>query len=261
MFFSIIVPCFNSEAYIEETINSLLSQTYHNYEIIVIDGASTDSTLDILQKHGNSICVYSEPDGGMYDAINKGILRAKGDIISYLNSDDLYHPDTLLSIVQYLKKTPLAVADFLLYSDLHIVDQNTRLIRTHYYPHHDLNTFLLSNHSLIGQPASFWARSLHYKHHIWFDTNLRMAADYKFYIQARLSGISFIKLTNALAYYRVHSSSLTSTLQSINKKELETIKADFPTCHSALSLTNYIRTLIFYYSMNFSRKLIRHLFQ
>jgi hypothetical protein len=88
-----------------------------------------------------------------------------------------------------------------------------------------------------------------------------MAADYKFYIQARLSGTSFIKLTSTLAYYRVHSSSLTSTLQSKNKKELAIIKANFPICCDVLSLTNYIRVLIFYYIVNFSRKLMSKLFQ
>ncbi|MPW86995.1 glycosyltransferase, partial [Moraxella catarrhalis] len=88
---SVITACFNSEKTIEDTILSVLHQTYKNIEYIIIDGASTDSTLEIIQKYRDQIaCVMSEKDKGIYDAMNKGIKRSSGDIIALLNSDDFY---------------------------------------------------------------------------------------------------------------------------------------------------------------------------
>ena len=88
---SIITVSFNSKATIEDTILSVLSQGHKNIEYIVVDGGSTDGTLEIISKHKNRIArVVSEPDKGMYDAINKGIRLATGDIIGLLHSDDVY---------------------------------------------------------------------------------------------------------------------------------------------------------------------------
>ena len=97
---SIITVCFNSEETIVSTLNSVLSQTYDDIEHIIIDGGSIDRTLDILEqyKFKNKIIV-SEPDEGIYDAMNKGIKLAKGDIITILNSDDIYQSSSTISDV------------------------------------------------------------------------------------------------------------------------------------------------------------------
>lgn len=89
---SIITVCYNSSATIEETINSVINQSYKNIEYIVVDGKSTDNTLSIVKKFGDKISQYiSEPDNGIYDAMNKGIALATGDIIGILNSDDVFY--------------------------------------------------------------------------------------------------------------------------------------------------------------------------
>src|SRR6266540_3676763 len=93
--FSIIVPSYNQGHFISQTIDSILNQSYKNVEILVIDGGSTDSTVEILKKYKGKIFWLSEKDRGQTHAINKGLALAKGDIITFLNSDDYYLDGTL----------------------------------------------------------------------------------------------------------------------------------------------------------------------
>lgn len=99
---SIITVCFNAEKHLEETIRSVLGQQYPHIEYIIIDGASRDGTLDIIHKYGDRISkVVSEPDAGLYDAMNKGLRHATGDYVFFLNADDaLYAPDTLEKMLE-----------------------------------------------------------------------------------------------------------------------------------------------------------------
>ena len=99
---SIITVTKNSEKFLQETIDSLSKQTHHNFEHIVIDGASTDATLSIIKKNSDKITNWiSEPDQGLYYAMNKGLDLCSGDIIGILNSDDIYFPDTLSTVNKY----------------------------------------------------------------------------------------------------------------------------------------------------------------
>jgi glycosyltransferase len=96
---SIITVCYNAEKYLEEAIESVLSQDYDNFEYIIIDGGSTDGTLDIIRKYEDRLAYWvSEPDRGIYDAMNKGIAKASGDIIGMINSDDYYFPDAFKKV-------------------------------------------------------------------------------------------------------------------------------------------------------------------
>lgn len=103
---SIVTPSFNSEKFIRETINSVINQSYDNIEHIIVDGASTDETLDIIKEFENkySLKWISEPDNGMYDAIEKGFKMASGDIYSWLNSDDMYLPWAVDVAVNHLSQ-------------------------------------------------------------------------------------------------------------------------------------------------------------
>lgn len=94
--FTIITVCYNSAATIEKTIKSVLGQSFTDFEYIIIDGASTDGTLDIINKYRSGIAtVVSEPDKGIYYAMNKGLSLARGRIVGIINSDDWYEPDAL----------------------------------------------------------------------------------------------------------------------------------------------------------------------
>ena len=113
---SIITVTKNSEKYLERNILSINNQAYKNYEHIIIDGGSTDKTLDIIHKHRKKIKYFiSEKDKGLYDAMNKGIKKSSGNIIGILNSDDIYYKDALKIVNKYFNK--YSKIDFLLKQD------------------------------------------------------------------------------------------------------------------------------------------------
>ena len=104
---SIITVTLNSEKYLNETLKSIFNQKYKNYELIIIDGKSNDKTLDIIKKNIKKIHLYkSEKDKGIYDAFNKGIRLASGDLIGIVNSDDVLKPNALKILVKYYNRYP-----------------------------------------------------------------------------------------------------------------------------------------------------------
>ena len=108
---SIITVTKNSESFLQETIDSLSKQTYQNFEHIIVDGSSTDKTIDIIKKNSNKITKWiSEPDKGLYYAMNKGLDLCSGDVIGILNSDDIYFPDALRIVNEYFLRNEI---DFL----------------------------------------------------------------------------------------------------------------------------------------------------
>jgi len=118
-FISIVTPSLNQGEYIEENIKSVLNQEYPNFEHIIIDGGSTDGTIDILKKYKHLIWI-SERDRGQSAAINKGFRRAKGEIIGWLNSDDCYEPNTFCTIVQELNR---AEHKYVVFGDSYVIDE------------------------------------------------------------------------------------------------------------------------------------------
>lgn len=130
---SIITVCYNSVATIEETIRSILSQDYPNIEYIIVDGLSTDGTLSVIQKYKDKIsAVYCEKDKGVYDAMNKGIAKASGEIIGLLNSDDVYaHSSVISEVAQQFMQYPIdACYGDLIYFSSHRPDRIYRYWRS-----------------------------------------------------------------------------------------------------------------------------------
>ena len=157
---SIVTPTLNQGRFIEATIRSIKAQTYTNFEHIVVDGGSTDQTLEILRRHESTYPMrwVSEPDRGMYDAVNKGMRLATGEILAYLNSDDLYFPWTLAAAVEGLQRHSDAGA---VYGDSIKIDLASGV-------QHALFGLPLSRTvvaragpwaGLIVQPTVFWRRS------------------------------------------------------------------------------------------------------
>lgn len=126
--FSVITVCYNAEATIEDTIQSVISQTYHHVEYIIVDGASKDRTMDIVNRYRDRIAVVvSEPDQGLYDAMNKGIRLATGDYLCFLNAGDSFHEDdTLQQMVHSIHTFQLPDV---LYGETELVDHEGHFLR------------------------------------------------------------------------------------------------------------------------------------
>lgn len=148
---SIITPSFNQAEFLEETITSVITQDYPNIEYIVIDGASTDGSLEIIKRYASKIKYWvSEPDHGQAEAINKGFLKATGEIIAWINSDDYYLPGTISSVVSAFQKYEDCG---LVYGDLLSVDKDGVIFNILRYGDWGLDELMRFN--IIGQPSVF----------------------------------------------------------------------------------------------------------
>lgn len=175
MLVSIVTPSLNQGAYIDRTIRSVAEQTHANVEHIVVDGGSMDDTLTILQRHPRLHWV-SEPDGGMYEAVNKGLRLAKGEVLAYLNADDRYFPWTIASVVEAFQRHP--EADFV-FGDALKIDDVTGAAQVVLQPP---NAEALVRAGFLVQPTVFWRRRV-YEAEGAFDEGLRFVADCDYWIR------------------------------------------------------------------------------
>ena len=153
---SIITPSFNQAAFLEQTLRSVLEQDHPNNEYIVIDGASTDGSVELIQKYQDRLAFWvSEKDSGQAEAINKGLARATGDIVAWINSDDFYFPGAIASAVKVFETHPEAG---LVYGDTVAVDEKGEFIHFPKYAQWSLEDLLTFN--IIGQPAVFMRRDV-----------------------------------------------------------------------------------------------------
>lgn len=167
---SIITICYNSSKTIEQTILSVLGQTYQNYEYIVIDGGSTDGTVDILHKYSRKINWISEPDRGIYDAMNKGIRLSKGEWLNFMNAGDCFASnDVLEKIFSYEYPEDIKF----LYSDTYFENKNFQ------------RTFAPHDHTImrINHQSSIYKKELHYEHGFYVVTPKIIISDLLFFLQ------------------------------------------------------------------------------
>ena len=202
---SIITPTLNRAQLIETAIQSVLDQHYPNVEHIIIDGGSTDGTLDVLSKYPK-LKVVSEPDKGMYDALNKGIALASGEIIGILNSDDYYAPKVFTSIAQYFSAENVdAVA-----GQVGIVDI-TKGIMASSITHNPGNGENLIRHSILEPPyinSYFLTKSVFQRIGL-FDTQYKIASDRDFMLRFALGHFKIVVVDDPVYYYLQHSGSMT----------------------------------------------------
>ena len=153
---SIITPSYNQVQYLEDTIRSVTQQDYPNLEYIVVDGGSTDGSREVIKKYQDEFAWWiSEPDQGQADAVNKGFRRARGEIVAWLNSDDLYLPGVISSVVDLFQKNPAAGV---IYGDAVSADADGRLLNELRFSNWGTRDFLQFN--IICQPAVFMKRSI-----------------------------------------------------------------------------------------------------
>lgn len=178
--FSIITVTYHAESVLEETILSVVSQTYHNIEYIIVDGASKDRTLSIVNKYRDKIqAVVSEPDKGLYDAMNKGLKMAKGEYVCFLNAGDTFHEDdTLQFIVHQLNKSN--VLPDVIYGETALVDAQRHFVRMRRLQTPDtLNWKSFRQGMLVCHQAFIAKRALAET----YDLNYRFSADFDWCIR------------------------------------------------------------------------------
>lgn len=173
---SIITVCYNSEATIRQTIESVISQDYEKIQYIIIDGGSTDQTLKIIKQFPEAVdkCV-SEPDRGVYDAMNKGISQANGDLIAFLNADDIYaYPQAVRDMVNLIINDKVDAA----YADLMYVDRykDNKIVRKWKTGPYKTDAF---RYGWVPPHPTFFCKKSVYKELGVFDTNFEVAADFE----------------------------------------------------------------------------------
>jgi len=180
---SIVTPSYNQALYLEQTIQSVLEQAYPRIEYIVVDGASTDNSFEIIKKYNDRLAYWiSEKDSGQAEAINKGFARARGEILAWLNSDDYYLPDTVSAVVRCFEENPDVV---MAYGDMLAVDGNGQTINLLKYKQLSLEDLL--SFQIIGQPSVFFRRSALEKAGL-LDTSFHFMLDHHLWIRLAQEG-------------------------------------------------------------------------
>lgn len=194
---SIVTPSYNKGAYVEATIQSVLSQTHANVEYIVMDGGSTDGTLDIVRRYEDRLRWISEPDKGQADAINKGWRMCTGEILAYLNADDTYFPWTVQTVVDFFAANPDVD---MVYGHCQFIDDKGAGLRTVPTGDFDLPS-LITGPNTVPQPTVFFRRKV-LDDTGYLNVNLHMGLDYDFAIRVAIKHrVRF--LPRLLATYRL----------------------------------------------------------
>jgi len=196
------MPSFNMEGYLPRTIESVLSQDYPHIEYIVMDGGSTDGTMEILKSYGDRLQYFSEPDKGPSDAVHKGFQRARGDIFAWLGADDLYLPGAVRTGVEALMALPEIDV---VYGEGNWIDEHDAVIRR--YPTLPFNPKDLEWDCFICQPASFMRASAYRR--CGLDPDVNFSFDYDLWIRMAKAGIRFQMIPQYLAGSRMHQGAKT----------------------------------------------------
>ncbi|MDX1523838.1 MAG: glycosyltransferase family 2 protein, partial [Anaerolineae bacterium] len=211
---SIVTPSFNQAQFIEETIHSIHDQNYPNLEHMVIDGGSTDGTVELLRRYEDRLSWVSEQDNGQTEAINKGFRQASGDLVAWLNSDDLYLPHTLRTVAHFFQQNP---GTDLLFGDCVIIDSTGQPLLERKEIPFDIGV-LLWGLNYICQPTVFMRRSL-LDIIGYLDETLHYGMDLDYWLRAAIAGARIRHTPQFLAQARWHAGA--KTLSALPKMEAE----------------------------------------
>jgi len=217
----------NGENTLEETILSVINQTYQNFEYIIVDGASTDGTLDIIKKYEDRIDYWiSEPDKGIYDAMNKGIDLATGEYIALLNSDDWYEIDTFEVIAKKIKEVKADIY----YGMIRVIDRQSKISIFVYG--YDIS---IISKNMITHPTCFISREIYSK--FKYDINYKSASDYDLIIRVYKDNVVFYFIEKIMTNFRTGgiSWSISNEIETLDIRK----KYRFISCYSY-----YFRILI-----------------
>ncbi|HXE54271.1 MAG TPA: glycosyltransferase family 2 protein [Tepidisphaeraceae bacterium] len=217
---SIVTPSYNQAPFIEWTVRSVLLQRYPELEYIVMDGGSTDGSREILDRYSNRFAHYvSEKDKGQADAVARGLEKSTGQIMAYLNSDDMLAPGALWFVANFFDRHPDVAA---IYSHRCTVDESNIAFSYWILPPH--SNYLMCRWDLIPQETCFWRRSLFEKCGN-VDPSFRFALDYDLFLRY-MHGGRFERVNRFLGAFRYHRNAKTSTIfHDVGKAEIDQVQA------------------------------------
>lgn len=215
---SIIIPAYNAEKYIRESVESALAQTYPNVEVIVIDDGSKDGTKKILEPYGAAgkiVYVYQE-NKGLAASRNAGIRAAKGEYVAFLDADDIFLPEKVAEQVRALEASPdfgVCYSDLLHFTDPPVGEKSSEFFHhTYTYPSGNIFGELLKRQFI--NPLTVMARRVVFQKYGMFDESLRRSEDWDLWLRFARAGVRFLYLDKPLAQYRVRTSGNLSSLSS-----------------------------------------------
>ena len=215
---SIVTPSYNQGQFIEETIRSVLLQGYPNLEYIIIDGGSTDGSVDIVRKYEPWLAYWvSEPDRGQAHAINKGFAQANGEIMAWLNSDDLLCPHAVRRVVNaFLKNANLDV----ICGFRKVINRDGNV--TSYLAYPPSIDDVLKRWCIVAQETVFWRRRV-WEHIGPLDEGFAYAFDYEYWQRMLANGYEFVLLPYFLGCFRHHEASKGATMNHVRNSELKEV--------------------------------------
>lgn len=217
---AIATPSYQQGRYLERTIYSVLSQDYPRLEYVVQDGGSSDETVAVLERFADSLSAWaSEPDGGQADAINRGFACTSGEIMAYLNSDDLLLPGSLAYVASYFAAHPEVD---LVYGHRIMIDEHDREVGRWVMPPHDSDVLPVTD--FIPQETMFWRRELWERAGGQMDASLNFAIDWDLLLRFRAAGARMVRLPRYLGAFRVHAEQKTARQQSLCRSETELLQ-------------------------------------
>ncbi len=218
---TVVTPSYNQGPYLEETIRSILLQGYPNLEYLIVDGGSTDASVEIIRKYESYLTWWvSEPDHGQSDAINKGFNRATGDLHAYLNSDDCYEPHALQTVARAFRNGHEWIV-----GQVRFVQDGARGGLVPQLPGQRVSDWFVS--CPIAQPGCFWAAMRHRQVGAFRD-DLNYFMDYEFWLRLRILQQLRPYMINApVALYRLHPSSKTTAHAAAFASEAKAIRAQY----------------------------------